>query len=90
MFAYSPEEKNWNGIFVDNQGRVHIFLDGKVSSEIAEFHGPSRAPNGKAVLNRLKVVRVSPDKLEEAWEKSTDNGSSWTTAYRVEYSRANP
>jgi len=90
MFAYSPEEKNWNGIFVDNQGRVHIFLDGKVSSEIAEFHGPSRGLNGKAVLNRLKVVRVSRDKLEEVWEKSTDNGSSWTTAYRVEYSRANP
>lgn len=90
VFAYSPEEKNWYGIFVDNQGRVHIFLDGKVSSQVAEFHGPSRGPDGETVLNRLKVVRVSPDKLEEVWEKSTDKGTSWMTAYRAEYSRTSP
>lgn len=90
MFAYSPEDKNWYGMFVDNQGRVHIFSDGKVSSEAAEFHGPSRGANGENVLNRLKIVRVSSDKVEESWEKSTDNGSHWTTAYRAEYSRVNP
>jgi hypothetical protein len=89
-FAYSAEEKNWYGIFVDNQGRVHIFLNGKVSPDMAEFRGTSRGPNGEAVLNRLKVVRVSADKLEEVWEKSTDNGTNWTTAYRAQYSRANP
>ena len=90
MFAYSPEEKNWLGMFVDNTGRVHIFVDGKVSSDAAEFHGPSRGPNGEAVLNRLKIARISADKLEEVWEKSTDNGSSWSTAYRADYSRARP
>ena len=89
-FSYSLEEKNWYGIFVDNEGRVHVFLDGKITPEQAEFHGPSRGPNGETVLNRLKVVRVSADKLEEIWEKSTDNGSHWTTAYRAQYSRANP
>jgi hypothetical protein len=87
MFVYSLEEKNWYGMFIDNEGRVHVFLDGKVSSDVAEFHGPSRGPNGEAVLNRLKVIRVSADKLEESWEKSTDNGSTWTTAYRAEYAR---
>jgi hypothetical protein len=86
-FAYSPEDKNWYGMFVDNQGRVHVFVDGKISSEGAEFRGTSRGPNGETVLNRLKVVRVSADKLEEIWEKSTDNGSSWVTSYRAEYSR---
>lgn len=90
MFAYTPEEKNWYGMFIDNQGRVHVFLAGKVSTDSAEFHGPSRGPNGEAVLNRLKVVRVSADRLEEIWEKSTDNGSTWTTAYRAQYSRATP
>jgi hypothetical protein len=37
-------------------------------------------PNGEAVLNRLKVIRVSQDKLEELWGESTDNASTWTTA----------
>jgi hypothetical protein len=90
MFAYSPEDKNWCGMFADNEGRVHVFLDGKVSAGTAEFHGPSRGPNGEVVLNRLKVVRLSANKMEEVWEKSTDNGAKWTTAYRAQYSRANP
>ena len=90
MFAYSQEEKNWYGMFVDNQGRVHAFLDGKVTSDEAEFRGPSRAANGETVLNRLKIIRVATDKLAEIWEKSTDNGAHWTTAYRADYSRTNP
>ena len=90
VFAYSPEEKNWYGIFTDNQGRVHVFLDGKVTSDLAEFHGPSRGPNGEGVLNRLKIIHVSPDKLEEVWEKSSDKGATWTLAYRAQYSRENP
>jgi len=89
-FAYSPEDKNWYGLFVDNQGRVHVFVDGKVSPDTAEFRGPSKGENGQPVLNRLKVTRLPADKLEEVWEKSTDNGNTWTTAYRAEYSRANP
>jgi hypothetical protein len=90
MLAYSPEEKNWYGMFADNEGRVHVFLDGKVGSGTAEFHGPSHGPKGEVVLNRLKVVRLSPNKVEETWEKSTDQGATWTTAYRAEYSRASP
>ena len=90
MFAYSPDDKNWYGMFADNEGRAHIFLEGKVTSGIAEFHGPSRGPNGEAVLNKLSVVRVLANKVEETWQKSTDNGASWTTVYRAEYTRANP
>ena len=90
MFAYSPEDKNWGGMFADNEGRVHVFLAGKVSSGTAEFHGPSRGPNGETVLHKLRVVRMAPDRLEETWEKSVDNGANWTTVYRAEYSRAQP
>jgi hypothetical protein len=42
------------------------------------------------VLNRLKVIRLAPNKVEETWEKSTDKGATWMTAYFAEYSRANP
>jgi hypothetical protein len=90
MFAYDAEAKNWTGMFADNEGRVHIFVDGKVSSGTAEFHGPSRGPNGEEVLNRLRVARVAADKIEETWEKSTDNGQTWSRVYRAEYSRATP
>jgi hypothetical protein len=90
MFAYSPDDKSWHGMFADNQGHVHVFVDGRVVSGSAEFNGPSRGPRGEAVLNRVSVVRLAPNKVEQTWEKSTDNGGSWTTVFRGQYSRQNP
>jgi hypothetical protein len=90
MFAYSPDDKTWYGMFADNEGRAHIFLHGTVALGTAEFHGTSRGPNGEEILNRLRIVRTPPNKIEESWEKSTDHSASWTTVYRAEYSRAKP
>jgi hypothetical protein len=86
IFAYSSNDKSWRGMFADNRGRVHVF-EGKVAQDSAEFFGPSRGPNGETVLNRLKVVRLAPDKVEQTWEKSSDNGATWTSLFRLEYSR---
>lgn len=90
MFAYSVDDKSWRGLFVDNEGRVHVFSDGKVSPGEAEFTGPSTGSDGATVLNRVKIVRVSADKVEQTWEKSTDHGATWSMAFRGEYSRTGP
>jgi hypothetical protein len=86
MFAYAAGEKSWRGMFVDNDGRAHIFVDGKVASGTAEFFGPSRGPNGEAVLNRIRIVRRADGKVEQDWDKSSDNGTTWTNQFRLEYS----
>lgn len=86
IFAYSFDDQSWHGIFADNEGRFHVF-EGKVQDGKAEFEGPSRGPNGEAVLNRVRLIRESQDKLQQTWEKSTDGGMSWTTIFQGEYSR---
>jgi len=87
-FAYSADDRSWYGLFADNQGRVHVFTSGKISSGSAEFQGTSRGPKGETVLNRVSVLRRSQNKVEQIWEKSTDNGESWNVVFRGEYSRA--
>lgn len=89
VFGYSADDKSWYGMFADNEGRVHVFTSGKVSSGSAEFKGTSRGPNGESVLNRVKIARMSPSKVEQTWEKSTDNGTTWNVVFRGEYSRTN-
>lgn len=89
MFAYSPDDKKWHGMFADNEGRVHVF-EGTVAASSAEFIGASRGPNGEADLNRIRIVRVSPDKVEQIWEKSSDHGATWKLAFRGEYDRKKP
>lgn len=86
VFAYSADDKSWHGMFADNEGRVHVF-QGNVASGSAEFEGPGRGPNGEVVLNRIRVVRLSANRVEQIWEKSSDNGATWTTAFRGEYTR---
>jgi hypothetical protein len=90
VFGYSPDDKAWHGMFADNQGRVHVFVDGKVTPGAAEFSGPSRGANGETILNRVRIVRISHDKVEQVWEKSSDNGATWTAEFRGEYSRRRP
>lgn len=88
MFAYSPEEKSWYGMFADNTGRVHVFSDGNVASGTAEFQGKSHNDKGQTVFNKVTVVRIDANRVEQTWQKSTDNGASWTTEFRGEYTRA--
>ncbi len=90
IFGYSADDDSWYGFFADNEGRVHVFTSGKVSAGSAEFEGPSRGPNGATILNRVKVTKLGPNKVEQTWEKSTDKGATWNLAFRGEYSRANP
>jgi hypothetical protein len=90
MFAYNPEEKSWHGMFADNRGHVHIFTSGRVALGTAEFDGPSHGPDGKTVLNRIRVVRLTADKVEQTWEQSSGNGVHWTSVFHGEYSRQKP
>lgn len=87
LFAYSADDKGWHGMFADNEGRVHVFFDGKVSAGSAEFSGRSLGPQGETVLNRVTISRTSADRVEQAWQKSFDDGKTWTTVFRGEYAR---
>ncbi len=89
VFAYNSEDKTWQGLYADNHGRVHIFA-GKVTPSSAEFRGPSRGPDGKPVLNRIKLVRLNSGTVEQSWEKSADDGKTWTIEFRGQYTRKTP
>jgi hypothetical protein len=86
-FGYNADDKSWHGMFADNQGRVHVFINGRAASGSAEFSGPSQATDGQMIVNRVRIVRIGPNKVEQIWEKSSDQGATWTTEFRGEYSR---
>lgn len=87
--AYNSEERVWYGLFVDNHGRAHMFT-GKASDGSAEFQGPGQDENGARVLKRVRVVRLNPQTVDQIWEKSADNGATWTTDFKMEYLRKTP
>jgi hypothetical protein len=90
VFAYSVDDRGWHGLFADNEGRVHVFFDGKASPGMTQFTGPSQGANGETILNRVTIRKISTDQVEQAWEKSSDGGKSWEIAFRGEYTRKQP
>jgi len=87
VFGYSANDKSWKGFFADNRGHVHIFVDGRVTAGKAEFEGPSLGEHGEKVLNRIRLTQLSADKVEQTWDKSTDNGVTWKPQFRLVYTR---
>jgi hypothetical protein len=86
VFGFSQEDKTWHGMFADNEGRVHLF-EGKVAAGSADFRGSSRSRNGEAELHHITISRLSADKVEQIWEKSSDNGATWAKVFDGVYSR---
>jgi hypothetical protein len=87
VFGYSSGDQTWHGFFANNQGHVHAFLDGRVAAGLAEFTGPNRGPGGTIILNRISIRRLSANRVEQTWEKSSDGGKTWTTLFQLEYTR---
>jgi hypothetical protein len=90
LFGYNVDSKTWSGIFADNRGRIHIFDHGTVAAGNAEFYGASDGPNGRTILNRISIVRMRSGNVEQTWQQSADNGTTWTTVFQGKYSRAKP
>ena len=86
VLAYNSEEKQWLLLFADNFGHAHVF-QGKAAPGMVEFSGTSHDSNGDAVLHKLKIVRKDANQVEQSWEKSSDNGTTWNTVFRGEYHR---
>jgi putative sterol carrier protein len=87
VFGYSADDKSWHGMFADSVGHVHVFVDGRVAADSAEFTGPSRGPHGEAVLNRITIRSAGQDHVQQVWAKSSDGGKTWTTVFHGEYTR---
>jgi putative sterol carrier protein len=47
VFGYSADDKNWYGMFADNQGRVHVFTSGKVGTAQRNLKAQVVAPMEK-------------------------------------------
>lgn len=61
VLAYSVDDSTWRAFFADNEGRVHVFSQGRITGDTAEFLGDA---------NRILIIREGPNQVKQIWEKS--------------------
>jgi hypothetical protein len=86
-FAYSDEEKKWHGFFADNKGRAHTLAGMTAVAKSVQLQGDSIGDSGQTVIDRVSIIQIAPDQVQQLWEKSADNGATWSVVYRGEYKR---
>jgi hypothetical protein len=86
--AYSTLLKKWQQTWVDNQGAyldfTGEFKDGKMTLERSFM-----TAKGKKLKQRMIFYNIAKNELDWNWEKSDDEGKTWTVAWKIHYKRKN-
>jgi hypothetical protein len=87
LFSWDAGRRVWAGFVANDAGGLHR-LEGQPADGGLSLQDASGLPGSKpAALRRVRIIPVRPDGAEQAWEKSTDGGSTWTLEYRGDYGR---
>ena len=83
--VYNPRAGNWQQTWVDNSGGYLDFI-GKWEEDKMIL---SRSVDIKGVITMQRMIwyNISQDKFDWNWEKSTDNGKTWTVSWKINYTR---
>jgi hypothetical protein len=83
--VYNPQKKKWQQSWADNQGGYFAlegaFANGKMT--LQTLPNPARPKN----FARMVFSNIKPDSFDWNWQRSTDGGKSWKTAWHLRYTR---
>ena len=81
----SPETGVWHQTWVDSQGGYLDFRGGLQDG--AMILERAALVDGRAIRQRMVWGDIEADRLTWRWERSGDEGASWTTLWEIAYRR---
>ena len=76
----------WRQTWVDSAGSYLAFTGGLESGEMILSTDPVER-DGAPVVNRMVFFEMMADSLEWSWQRSTDEGESWSDLWNISYRR---
>lgn len=86
--AYDGQTGQWHQTWVDNAGVV-LKLDGGLVDGKMVMSGPGLDPQGNAVINRITWTPHDDGSVQQTWDVSNDDGTTWTNAFDGLYRKKN-
>jgi tetratricopeptide (TPR) repeat protein len=83
---YNSNRGKWQQTWVSDTGNV-LELSGESKDGNMIFTGETVAKNGSRTEERLSFFKLSPDKVRQYWEQSTDGGKTWNVVFDGLYTR---
>jgi hypothetical protein len=85
--VYSPQMKQWQQTWVDNQGGF-IYLTGAFENDkMTLTTQPRKLPNGKEIISRMIFYNITPNSFDWDWQATRDAGVTWTSNWKIHYVR---
>ena len=86
--TYNAAKKRWQQYWVDNAGGVSEYFNGHYENNkmIVETDNIKQA-DGTFRIMKMTFHNLSPDKVRQHGESSTDGGKTWKTDFDLEYRR---
>ncbi|MEL6443668.1 MAG: DUF1579 family protein [Bacteroidota bacterium] len=78
----------WKQTWVDNAGGYLLFTGTPDAEPMEVRTAPFQNPQGQTQINRMTWTDVTDDALTWRWQRSTDDGATWTDMWVVAYTRA--
>jgi Protein of unknown function (DUF1579) len=85
--SWQPKLGKWRQTWVDDQGSYLAFTGGLEDGTMTLYGEPRLGPDGNEVRMRMVWLNVTPDRLEWQWQRSADQGKSWSPVLRIDYHR---
>jgi tetratricopeptide (TPR) repeat protein len=88
--VYNPDFKRWEQFWVDNVGgSIHFY--GALKDGVMDFYTDEiNQPDGTKLKRHLQFFNLSPDKVRQFSQGSTDGGKTWKVEYDFTYTRRKP
>jgi hypothetical protein len=84
--VFSPALARWQQTWVDNQGSYWHFLGGPQGDEV--ILATVEHEDGRDIGKRMVFGNVAAEGFDWRWERSEDDGVTWTEVWAIRYTRA--
>ena len=84
---FDPTTKTWKQKWAGSGQDITEFYDGKYEDGAMRFKWDPPSASGSKPVGRLTFTNMEPGKVRQHSEFSTDNGTTWQTAYDFVYIR---
>jgi hypothetical protein len=86
--TYNPNLQRWEQYWVDTSAGVMFFYGNLKDGVMDYWTDDIPQPNGDKLRRHLQFFSLSPDKVRQFSQGSTDGGKTWTVEYDFIYNRS--